>query len=347
MFEPTRTGFAVSTILALILVGAGAARAQDSVPQSDLGLQASSVLAQTGSVLAQAENVPPQTPTVLAQAPAPVPQPVYQTGPTGIGEYFANWFNRVDAAQASQPHWMTPVVTVTPRLEEEFRYDQYWEHRGNGSNIDVFDAGKGLELIPTTTNELLLNLPPYQEKIASTTVKGWNDWPFLTIKQRLLSANEQNGNYILTAFLGFQTPTGIKAFTNNAWVITPTIAGGKGWGDFDIQSTLGFAIPTSYESTIGTSLVWNTAFQYHFANVFWPEFEVNLTHWFDGTDRGGKTQVFLTPGVVLGRFPLFDSRARLIIGGGYQWAVTPKLTTSPEITPTYNHAWIVTGRLAF
>ena len=72
---------------------------------------------------------------------------------------------------------------------------------------------------------------------------GWNDWPFLTIKQRLLSANEQNGNYIVTAFLGFQAPTGITAFTNDAWVITPTIAGGKGWGDFDIQMTLGFADP--------------------------------------------------------------------------------------------------------
>src|SRR5438105_12027642 len=29
-----------------------------------------------------------------------------------------------NAAKESQPHWMTPVVTVTPRLEQEFRYDQ-------------------------------------------------------------------------------------------------------------------------------------------------------------------------------------------------------------------------------
>src|SRR5438094_10670480 len=32
------------------------------------------------------------------------------------------WFARVARAQATQPHWITPVV-VTPRLEEEFRYD--------------------------------------------------------------------------------------------------------------------------------------------------------------------------------------------------------------------------------
>jgi hypothetical protein len=282
--------------------------------------------------------------TVVAQAaPVPAPAPVYQTS---LGDYFANWFNRVDATQAAQPHWMTPIVTVTPRLEEEFRYDQYWQHSGNNSNLDVFDAGKGLELIPTYTNEVLINLPPYQEREAKHSVTGFNDWPFLTVKQRLLSANEANGNYIVTAFLGFQAPTGATAFTNDSWVITPTIAGGKGWGNFDVQMTLGFGIPTDHASTIGTTMLWNTTFQYHFERVFWPEFEVNYTHWFDGL-RGGKTQVFLTPGIVFGRFPLFDSRARLIIGGGYQFAVTPKLQLTPELTPIYNHAWIITGRLAF
>ena len=311
----TRTAVAVSALLPLLAAPALAADGADA----------------QGQVVAQ------------ATIPAPVPQPAYETG---LGAYFANWFNRVDATQAEQPHWMTPLVTVTPRLEEEFRNDQYWEHRGNGSNIDIFDSGKGLELIPDETNEVLFNLPPYQEKIAKSSAAGWNDWPFLTVKQRLLTANEQNGNYIVTAFLGLQAPTGISSFTNNTWVITPTIAGGKGWGDFDIQSTLGFGIPTR-QSVIGTTLLWNTALQYHFNRIFWPEFEMNLTHWFNGDQRGGKTQVLFTPGVIFGRFPLFGSRARLIIGAGYQFAVTPKLTTSPEITPTYNHAWLVSGRLAF
>src|SRR5271167_3523527 len=38
----------------------------------------------------------------------------------GIVGYFENWFPRVEDAQASQPHWMTPIVTVTPRLEQEY-----------------------------------------------------------------------------------------------------------------------------------------------------------------------------------------------------------------------------------
>lgn len=306
------------------------------------------VLAETpSSALSPAETPSsaeaPSNPQALA--PAPVPQP-YRTGATGLAGYFANWFARVDHTQSEQPHWMTPLVTVTPRLEEEVRYDQYWEHSRNDSNLDVFDAGKGLELIPDETNEVLINMPPYQRRDAAHSYAGWADWPFLTVKQRLLSANEQNGNYILTAFLGFQAPTGITAFTNNAWIITPTIAGGKGWGDFDVQSTLGFPVPTNHESTIGTSLVWNTAFQYHIAPVIWPEIEFNLTHWFDGV-RGGHTQVFMTPGVIFGRFPLFGSRFRLILGAGYQTALGPSQIYTPALTPLYSHAWIVTGRVAF
>src|SRR5579863_3276283 len=43
------------------------------------------------------------------------------------GDYFVNWFDRVSAIQAQQPHWVTPLATVTPRLEEELRYDQSWQ----------------------------------------------------------------------------------------------------------------------------------------------------------------------------------------------------------------------------
>ena len=32
-----------------------------------------------------------------------------------------SWLDMVSASQAAQPSWMTPLVTVTPRLEQEFR----------------------------------------------------------------------------------------------------------------------------------------------------------------------------------------------------------------------------------
>src|SRR5277367_5402473 len=81
------------------------------------------------------------------------------SGGSSDGGYFENWFARANEAQASQPHWMTPLVTVTPRLEQEVRYDQYFENRDNGSSLDISDSGKGLELIPTETNEVLINPP--------------------------------------------------------------------------------------------------------------------------------------------------------------------------------------------
>jgi hypothetical protein len=258
--------------------------------------------------------------------------------------FLDSWFARVDAAQASQPHWMTPLVTVTPRLEEEVRYDQYWEHLGNGATIDNFGAGKGLELIPTTTNEVIFGVPPYIERYNVKPVQGFNDWPVVLVKQRLISANEDNGNYIVTAFLQATAPTGVSALTNNAWIITPTIAAGKGWGDFDVQGTFGIQVPTGNSNIIGTAFATNVAAQYHFAEYFWPEIELNDTFW-QGGERDGKNQLFVTPGIVLGRFSL-GGRAKLSVGVGYQVAVGP-LVKTPVLTPTYSNAWIASARLSF
>ena len=59
---------------------------------------------------------------------------------------------------------MTPIATVTPRLEEEFRYDQTWQKLPTGARLDNFDSGKGLELIPARDIEVILGMPPYEER---------------------------------------------------------------------------------------------------------------------------------------------------------------------------------------
>src|SRR5690349_17368607 len=41
--------------------------------------------------------------------------------PAPTGNWVLDWLNMASATQAAQPHWMTPLVTVTPRLEQEFR----------------------------------------------------------------------------------------------------------------------------------------------------------------------------------------------------------------------------------
>jgi hypothetical protein len=263
-----------------------------------------------------------------------------------LSDFMAHWFERVDEAKASQPQWMTPIATVTPRLEQEFRYDQYWIHRGTGADLTTIDSGKGLELIPTTTTEVLINLPPYDElSHTAKPVSGFGDWPFLTIKQRFISANAQHGDYIVSGFLGFQAPIGAPAFTNNAWVITPTLAAGKGWGNLDVQATVGVPIPLADEKTIGVSIVTNVALQYHLGRFLWPEIEANWTYWTGGL-RQGKDQVFITPALILGRFPLVG-RSKFIVGAGYQFAVSPQMTTTPVLTPIYRQSWILTARTTF
>jgi hypothetical protein len=121
--------------------------------------------------------------------------------------YFANWFARVDKTKDEQPHWITPLATTTPRLEEEYRYDQLWQVNSKGIITDNFDGGKGLELIPFEKVEVIFNVPPYLAHNDPTVHDGFGDAAFL-VKYRLLSANEKHSNYILTAFLGWNLPTG-------------------------------------------------------------------------------------------------------------------------------------------
>jgi hypothetical protein len=250
--------------------------------------------------------------------------------------FIDDWFQRSDQAKADQPHWMTPLATVTPRLEQEFRTDFLVEPMPSGDNLVNFDNGKGLELIPSERVELLFNAPPYIEHNNPKILDGFGDVSFVG-KFRVLAANEQSGNYILTFFLGGTIPTGEHTNGAKGAVITPTIAAGKGWGHFDVQSTFSGGLPVSHEDTIGHALAWNTTFQYHAGQKFWPELEVNSTFWDDGTLHG-KKQTFLTPGLILGRFKL-HGHLLVAVGAGFQIAVTEY--------HQYNHAPVFTLRLPF
>jgi hypothetical protein len=280
-------------------------------------------------------------------ADLPLPQQTPDVAVTDpILQYFATWMDRANAAQASQPHWMTPLTTVTPRLEQEYRFDLFQQNLENGGEITNFGGGKGLELIPTTTNEILINVPAYESRRYHEPATGFADGNFVTIKQRLLSANEENGNYILSAFLGFQAPTGITAFTNRpAWVVTPTIAGGVGWNDFDIQGTVAYTLPTNEVNHIGTSLVTSTTLQYHLFEYLWPEFALNDTQWTSG-ERANRNQLLIGPGIMFGRFQIYN-RMKFNFGIAYQAAIVPEHHITDPLTPMYNHALILSMRMTF
>jgi hypothetical protein len=249
-----------------------------------------------------------------------LPLRAQQSPGTSDEGYFVNWFARVDKTQAEQPRWMTPLATTTPRLEEEFRYDIFWQTNNQDITLENYGGAKGLELIPSSRVEVILVAPPDYIVHNNPAVRdGFGDWGFL-IKYRLLSANAEHGNYILTAFFQTTVPTG--QYKNGATdaIITPTIAYGKGFGDLDIQGTFGVGVPTGSQTRIGYIYPWNNAFQYHLGRKFWPEVEVNYTHFQDGPNNG-KTQVLMTPGLLIGRLHLWK-RLALSVGGGFQIATT-------------------------
>jgi Putative MetA-pathway of phenol degradation len=221
-------------------------------------------------------------------------------------------------ADAEQPHWIAPLFTTTPRLLEQLRFDIATQPK-KGYETTNFGGGKGLELIPFGNTEILISTPPFVTHDKPGVQDGIGDMSLL-LKYRVAAGNEEGGNYIVTAFLGASVPTGTYSNGATAAVLTPTIAAGKGWGNFDFQTTFGIAVPTNHMDKLGTPLAHNVAFQYRVLRKFWPEVEVNSTFWTNGSLAGDK-QVFLSPGLIAGKFHLWR-RLGVTVGGGVQIPVT-------------------------
>jgi Putative MetA-pathway of phenol degradation len=247
-----------------------------------------------------------------------------------------DWLALVTRTLSAQPQWITPVITVTPRLEQEFRYDISAQTQPDFGTLAIYGNGKGPEFIPSSHIQISVGLPSYSVHDQTGIADGWGDLSFL-LKYRLLARNESQGNYILTVFLGGSAPTGSHNIGAGHGTIIPTLAGGKGFGQFSIQSTLTITIPTSDSAIVGRPISHNVATQYHLGRFFWPEFEVNSIFWRSGL-QSGKQQVFATPGLVIGRIPL-KGHLKLSLGAGFQTALTQ--------FHTYNHRLVFTVRFPF
>jgi Putative MetA-pathway of phenol degradation len=126
---------------------------------------------------------------------------------------------------------------------------------------------------------------------------GFGDCQFL-VKYRIAAKNEEHGNYILTAFFQMSFPTGQFEQGALSPVITPTIAYGKGYRNFDVQGTLGISLPTGNVVTTGRDLLWNDTFQYRVFKKIWPETEVNFTHYYSKKNQSDLTSRNESPKVV-------------------------------------------------
>jgi hypothetical protein len=262
--------------------------------------------------------------------------------------FIARYQARVTATQAEQPHWVTPLVTVTPRLEQEIRTDFVRQINPRGYSIWNEGNSKGLEIIPEKHIELLFNLPPYLAHEQPGVRDGWGDVSFNS-KYRFFARNEEHGNAIITGFFAATIPTGEKTEGSCCAVVTPTLAVGKGFGLLDFTSTAGGSLPITNAKGLGHTIAWNNVVQYRlaktgFARFFWPELEANSS-FYEGGANDGKTATFITPGMIIGRLPLSHDasgkpgRLGLTFGAGEQIAVTHFHTN--------NHDVVLTVRLPF
>lgn len=259
--------------------------------------------------------------------------------------FIAHYQARVSATQAEQPHWITPLVTVTPRLEQEIRSDFVRQTTSKLQDNWNFGNGKGLEIIPERHIELLFNAPPFIAHERGND--GFGDVSFNS-KYRLYARNEERGNAIVTAFVAGSVPTGKNGNGSCCASITPTLAVGKGFGLIALTSTAGGSIPASNTAKVGHTIVWNSVAQYHAARTglgryFWPEIESNAS-FFKGGANDGKVTNYVTPGLVIGRIALdhVDSkpgRLGLTFGAGEQIATTHFHST--------NHNLVFTIRMPF
>jgi hypothetical protein len=147
---------------------------------------------------------------------------------------------------------------------------------------------------------------------------------------------------MLSAQLTATIPTGSHSNGSPDSSVSPSILAGKGFGHFDVISSLGGTLPTEETNKLGRSIAWNTTAQYRLGKYVWPELEANMTH-FVGGKNDGKTQNFLTPGIVFSKFKFHPSDAQSRIGVAFGSGI--QIATSQF--HTYNHSLVFTTRFIF
>ena len=262
--------------------------------------------------------------------------PTAESTNSGDNDWVHTWLRKVDQVRASQPHFVSPIVTTHVMLVQQFRYDVSWQRDpAGGTTTANYGASRGLEIIPASRLEVGI-FPPNYLAHQSSVPDGFGDLSF-QVKFRAFSATEGRGDYFVGFFFGGSVPTGTPPNGTGHAILSPTLAAAKGLGHWDIQTTLGANLPVSGANLLGRAIVFNTAVNYKFKNKVWPMLEQNSTFWSGGA-LDGKKQVFLTPGIVVGSFAIAE-RLRFAIGAGVQIAVTE--------FHQFNHRWILSLRFPF
>lgn len=259
---------------------------------------------------------------------------------SGLFGFFTSWEDRARDTLAQQPAWPTPVVTPSSGLLQLFRYDFAHQIAPTGTSTWNYGYTKGFDLVPWYKLEFDAYIPPYIQHNSPVVKDGFGDFSML-LKYRLVGADQAHGNYVVSVFLATTLPTGSYKNGSLTATVTPTVCAGKGFGKFDVQSSLGGTLPTGDTAKQGRTVIWNTAAQYHIGKLFWPEVEDNASFFYGGP-RNGLMQNFVTPGLVVSKFKLEkdpQNRLAAMFGGGMQIATSG--------FHTYNHGLVLTARMLF
>lgn len=254
--------------------------------------------------------------------------------------FFTKWQDRVRKTSSQQPGWAVPVVTPTSGIVQLARIDVLHQWTSTHTSTWNYGNSKGFNFIPYYKMEVDVNLPPYIQHNTTKAVDGAGDFS-MVVKYRPFAGGAERGNYSTSFQVAATGATGSYKNGTARTTINPTLILGKGFGRFDVQSSLGGTLPVGSVHTIGRTIVWNTVAQYQVAKIFWPEVEVNASYFHLGPNNG-KNQTFVTPGLMVSRIKLRKDpkdRLGLVFGGGMQIATSTY--------HAYDHGLVLTGRITF
>lgn len=254
-------------------------------------------------------------------------------------DFFTAYQKRATQTQSKQPGWSVPLLAPHAGLIQSYRQDVTRQVSTTGVDTWNIGSGKGFNFIPLPNTQIDINTPSYHQR-DNGSGNGFGDFS-IGVKYRVFTANEKKGNYSAMLGVAASFPTGSHRNGVTDSRITPNFTIGKGWGNFDIQTSASIALPVGNTANLGRPVAWNTLAQYKVGKYFWPEIESNTT-FFQGGANQRNVESFILPGV-MSKFRLRPhkegSRLTLASGTGMQFAVTH--------FHTYDHMPIVSVRFGF
>jgi hypothetical protein len=253
-----------------------------------------------------------------------------------------SFYERFRADNASmaevQPSWIGPLSQSDPRLGQALRFSVS-NAKAPGAQIVSYGNNHGISVIADRRFQLEFDPPAYFRNHSAALKDGFGN-AGAQVKWRIASGNAQHGNFIVTAILSHDFSP--RSYQNGllTGAYTPTLAAGRAFKRFDVQSTLGGLLPTGKIPAQGRLIAWNTTAQVHASAHTWFNVE-NNTAFYMGGPFDGKKQNFIGPAAyyMVRRKDWKPSHATVVFDCAMQIA-----TTSYH---QYNHNLITEMRVFF